>query len=324
MPTQRAKEQTSATLINYGTDVSEAGNIENYTMASRAQNLFFGIHDQDNCLPNPSPHRHEYFQLYVNLKGNTTHFLGSGQRPIRPGTLSFIMPYRVHYIPNDPQGKFYVLNISKEYLLPSLEADVLEMDEISLERAPELAPFRFQELFDFHFDEVDAERMESLCKRMKLEAEAGDIASSILIRSCILEFIGLAWRRYGDRLRDFQDRGIHLQSQKQAVLRLIRYVMKNLAKDISLSEAAAACYLSPTHLAHLLKKETGKTFLEIVTERRFERARFLLVFTNTSINEIGASLGFSDISHFSRRFRQVVGTSPSEYKKIHQSRIDAH
>jgi AraC-like DNA-binding protein/mannose-6-phosphate isomerase-like protein (cupin superfamily) len=297
--------------------------IQNYTMAARAQRSHFGIHDQSNCLPNPTPHRHEYFQIYVNLKGETTHFLGSGQRPIGPGTVSFVMPYRVHYIPNVADGSFYVINISKEYLLPALDLDVLEMDEVGLERAPELAPFRFQGFLDFQFDADDTTRMESLCKRMAVEAQRDDTASSILIRSCLLEMVGLVWRRYGDALRDCEANGLHLQSHKQAVLRFIRYVVKNLDQEITLTSAAAACYLSPTHLAHLLKKETGKTFLEIVTERRIDRAKSLLVFTGASINEVCATTGFTDVSHFARRFKQIVGASPTEYKKLHQRRINA-
>lgn len=300
---------------------SDQESIHNYTMALRAQRPHFGIHDQTNCLPNPSPHRHEYFQIYVNLKGSTTHYLGSGQRPIAPGTISFVMPFRVHYIPNMLDGVFYVINVSKGFLLPSLDMDVLEMEEVPLSRAPELAPFRFQGFMDFRFRGKDFSHLKMLCQRMADEAARQDTASDMLIRACLLEMMGLVWRRYGDALTDYETRGVHLQSRRQAVLRFIRHINKNLSQEITLANAAEACYLSPTHLAHLLKKETGKTFLEIVTERRVDHAKSLLVFTDLSVSEICEGVGFADVSHFARRFKQVVGSSPSEYKKLHRSLI---
>ena len=106
----------------------------------RAQSAYFGIHNQSNCLPNPVAHRHEYFQIYVNLRGETTHYIGDQQRSIRPGTVSFVLPFVVHYIPNQADGQFYVINISKEYLLPSLDLDVFALSDVPLAHAPELAP----------------------------------------------------------------------------------------------------------------------------------------------------------------------------------------
>jgi len=303
--------------------LSDQEGIHNYTMALRAQRPHFGIHDQSNCLPNPAPHRHEYFQIYVNLKGSTTHYLGSGQRPIKPGTVSFVMPFRVHYIPNLPDGRFYVINASKGLLLPALDMDVLEMEEVPLHRAPELAPFRFQGFMDFVFRGKDASRLEALCRSMADEAARQDTASDMLIRGYLLELIGLVWRRYGDALSDHEARGLHLQSRRQAVLRFVRHITRNLRQELTLANTAEACYLSPTHLAHLLKKETGKTFLEIVTERRIDHAKSLLVFTDMPVGEVCENAGFTDLSHFARRFRQIVGLSPTEYKKLHRSQAGA-
>ncbi len=297
------------------------GTIHNYTMAARAQRAYFGIHDQSNCLPNPVPHRHEYFQIYVNVRGSTTHYIGGSQRPIVPGTVSFVLPFLVHYIPNASDGVFHVINVSKDYLLPSLELDVFELTEAPLARAPELAPFRFQHCLDFHFDEDETLQLQALCERMAQEtqhAAVDDTASHLLIRSHVLQLIGMVWRRYGDAFRRCEAQGLVPQSHRQVVLRCIRYITQNLAQELSLADAAQASHVSATHLAHLLKNETGKTFLELVTERRIERAKTLLVFTGAPAAEIGAATGFAEPAHFARRFRQVVGATPSAYRRRFQ------
>ncbi|WP_259651975.1 AraC family transcriptional regulator [Variovorax sp. UMC13] len=295
--------------------------ISNYTMAARAQRAYFGIHDQSNCLPNPVPHRHEYFQIYVNTRGETTHYIGGSQRPIAAGTVSFVLPFLVHYIPNAADGVFHVINISKDYLLPALDLDVFELSEVPLSRAPELAPFRFQHCLDFRFDAHETLQLQDLCERMAQEAQrppGEDTASHLLIRSHLLHLIGMVWRRYGEDFRDCEARGMALQSYRPAVLRCIRYISQNLAQELTLGDAAQASHVSATHLAHLLKGETGKTFLELVTERRIERAKTLLVFTAASAAEIGESTGFGEPAHFARRFRQMVGSTPSAYRRSFQ------
>jgi len=302
-------------------DGEKRASIRNYTMAARAQSAYFGIHDQSNCLPNPVPHRHEYFQIYVNIRGESTHYIGDQQRPIRSGTISFVLPFVVHYIPNPADGQFYVINISKEYLLPSLNLDVFALSDVPLAHAPELAPFRFQHCLDFQFDELDTHYLQQLCERMAQEAlqsPSGDTASNLLIRSHLLNLIGMVWRRYGDKIRSCEASGRHLQPYKQSVLRCMRYITDNLSGELTLGDAAQASHVSATHLAHLLKNETGKTFLELVTERRIERAKSLLVFTSASAAEIGQSTGFGEPNNFARRFRQIVGSTPLAFRRQFQ------
>lgn len=308
-----------------GADATRAGvgraAISNYTMATRAQHAYFGIHNQGNSLPNPVPHRHEYFQIYVSIKGQTTHYIGGEESPIGPGTVSFVLPFLAHYIPNAADGIFYIINISKEFLLPSLDHDVLDLSEVPLARAPELAPFRFQHCLDFRFDEVETLCLQSVCERMEQDArcrQGEETASHLLIRSHLLSLFGLVWKKYGASFHDCDARRLVPQTYKPAVLRCIRYVTQNLARDITLSDAAQASCVSTTYLAHLLKSETGKTFLELVTERRIDRAKTLLAFTAEPAVKIAEDIGFGEPAHFARRFRQVVGMTPSAYRQRFQ------
>lgn len=301
--------------------------ISNYTMAARAQRAYFGIHDQSNILPNPVPHRHEYFQIYVSIHGATTHYIGGHERPIGPGTVGFVAPFMVHYIPNAPDGVFHIINVSKDYLLPSLDHDVFELSEVPLTRAPELAPFRFQHCLDYRFGDADTRKLHELCLEMALEAKgalAEDPASQLLVRSHLLRLFGMVWRQYHDQFLQLDAQGIGLQTHKQAVVRCVRFIVHNLERELTLSDAAQASCVSSTHLAHLLKSETGRTFLELLTERRMERAKTLLAFTSESAANIGGCVGFSDPAHFARRFRQIEGLTPSAYRQRFQEREKRH
>ena len=69
--------------------------------------------------------------------------------------------------------------------------------------------------------------------------------------------------------------------------------------------------------ATLFKKETGKNFLEYVTELRIQKAKNYLIQTDYDIAEIAASVGYGDLKYFSKLFRKNTGLSPSEFRKLY-------
>jgi len=95
---------------------------------------------------------------------------------------------------------------------------------------------------------------------------------------------------------------------------VMAYVREHLHEEMSLNEAAGAAMLSPNYLAHLLKKQTGRTFTELVTARRLERAKELLLTSSARIADIAEQCGFGDAVYFSRRFRLQVGSTPRQFR----------
>ena len=89
---------------------------------------------------------------------------------------------------------------------------------------------------------------------------------------------------------------------------------RNLCSDISLTQVASAVGLHPTYLSRLFKLELGKGFSEFLTDLRIEQAQALLKKHALSIQEVSEMCGFSDISYFCRKFKSVVGVSPSAWR----------
>lgn len=279
-------------------------------MSERASHLDFGIRSQDTALPNPAPHRHEYLQIHVQLQGTTKHFLDGVDCPVVPGTLCFILPFKTHFIPTVPNSRYFILNVSLNYLLPSLDLDPLDLSDIPIERAPELALFRFQSQLDFVLDAQGITAVATLCEAIMKEDAERATGSTIMIRGYLLQLIGLVWRTYGERLKELSNDHPSAAARRQTMTKLLAYFRDNVEQPISLSDAASVVHLSPTYLAHLVKRETGKTFVELLTGRRIARAKELLVHTNLSVKEIAYRSGFTDVAYFSRRFRQVEGCTP--------------
>ncbi|MBV9705682.1 MAG: helix-turn-helix transcriptional regulator [Methylobacteriaceae bacterium] len=94
-----------------------------------------------------------------------------------------------------------------------------------------------------------------------------------------------------------------------------QYMMASLRGDISLSEMAAECSLSPSHFARAFRQTTGQPPHRWLLERRVEHAKELLRCSATTLADAALACGFSDQSHFTRIFSQVVGVSPGAWRR---------
>lgn len=288
--------------------------IRTYSLSERAMGSDFGIHDERSVTRIGDAHRHEYFQIQLNLAGSTRHHVGASARPLEPGSLSFVLPYRVHRVPHPPGSRFFVISFNQRMLRPELDVDPLDLEDVPLERAPELAPFRFQEFLDFRLEGAQLQFAEQACRRMMEENATRRFCSIEMIRANLLLLIGTVCRRYERELLELAATQAQRRSRRDALSRVIRHVRENLAQRITLAAAAAAADLSPNYLAHLLKKETGKTFTALVTERRMEKAQELLAHTTLRISEVAEAVGFEDEAYFARRFRQCFQLAPRDYR----------
>ena len=289
--------------------------IRTYSLAERALAPGFAIHDQSVPSRIGDAHRHEYFQLQLNLAGAAVQHIGASVRPLPPGGLGFVAPYRVHRVARAPGARFYVINFEQRYLRPELDIDPLDLEDMPVERAPELVPFLYQEFMDFRLAGAALAAARSACTEMLEESRAERVCRDEVIRARLLLLLASVCREHAAEIARVAATQPQRRSRRDALARVVRYCREHLERRITLADAAAAAGLSATYLAHLLKKETGKSFVDLLTERRMERARELLAHTPQRIADVAAAVGYDDEAYFARRFRQCVGRSPREYRK---------
>ncbi len=82
----------------------------------------------------------------------------------------------------------------------------------------------------------------------------------------------------------------------------------------SLKELAWHFGVTPNHLGFVFHLTTGEFFTDYLTQRRLERAKILLKDPQLKIYEVANRLGYKNISHFNRIFREKVGMTPREYR----------
>ncbi len=112
---------------------------------------------------------------------------------------------------------------------------------------------------------------------------------------------------------------ILLQSQP-LLSRVFRFIETNYQHSISLREVAEAVGRSPAYLTDLVRRETGKTVLNWIIERRMAEARRLLLETENSVEKIAEAVGYFDRRHFSRQFLRLHKTTPQTWRRTYQNR----
>jgi AraC-like DNA-binding protein len=78
---------------------------------------------------------------------------------------------------------------------------------------------------------------------------------------------------------------------------------------------AEECHLSVNYFGDLIKKETGKSAQEHIQLKLINIAKERIFDPDKSISQIAYELGFSYPQHFSRMFKEHVGSTPSEYRQ---------
>jgi len=91
------------------------------------------------------------------------------------------------------------------------------------------------------------------------------------------------------------------------------------SEDLSIEHMAKRFLLSQSYFSYLFKSITGKTFIEYLNGVRISKALELLKNTDKRVLDICYDVGFRNINHFNRMFRQLMGVSPMEYRKRKES-----
>lgn len=98
------------------------------------------------------------------------------------------------------------------------------------------------------------------------------------------------------------------------VLQVVNYVRRHLSESTSVEVMAKELYISRPYLSLKFKQETGETLTDFILKEKIEEAKRLLRYTDKTSASIGAYLGFSSQSYFSRVFKKYVGSTPGEWR----------
>lgn len=101
-----------------------------------------------------------------------------------------------------------------------------------------------------------------------------------------------------------------------AALRRVRdRIDREFASPLNVEELARGINISSGHLSREFKRAYGESPYSYLMTRRVERAMTLLRRGDLSVTEICFAVGYSSLGTFSTRFSELVGVSPSSYRR---------
>ena len=101
----------------------------------------------------------------------------------------------------------------------------------------------------------------------------------------------------------------------EALCELRNNMHDNPEKEWSIDGICKSINVSRSYLQRMYRQFFGKSIFEELISYRLEKAKRLLIKTNSSVSEIAELCGYASYNHFVRQFRSAENTTPTEYRK---------
>jgi transcriptional regulator GlxA family with amidase domain len=106
-----------------------------------------------------------------------------------------------------------------------------------------------------------------------------------------------------------------VEESNRRMLRARDTMDRDYAEPLDISSLAKIAFVSEAHFIRTFRATFGETPHRYLQRRRVERAMFLLRETERSVSEICLDVGFTSLGTFGRTFSEIVGESPTAYRR---------
>ena len=229
-------------------------------------------------------HAHEYSCLVVVLDGNFEERFEGTKRSVAPGTI-IVRPAGERHSDRFGRDGGRCLNVEMrpEWLACVREA-AAPLDRSAAYTSAELA---------------------LLGRRLHAELVIPDDLAPLAVESLVVEV-------FSDAVRE--DR-CHTNTAPRWLLRTKERIDEDAAAPVTLAALAAEAGVHPVHLATTFRRCFGRTVASHVRNVRLELACRQLIGSDAPLADVALSAGFSDQSHFGRRFKEAIGVTPAVYRR---------
>jgi AraC-like DNA-binding protein len=265
---------------------------DNFTVLSNEGGLTKGL-----------PIKTDHYAVILCLKGSCEKTVGPFTFDVVPGSLHFVSPRYINSYQNASEDLFlYMVLFKHDFLSGSfIREDILNQ---LVEVNPEVAP-----LYNLYEDNYDV--IKELFEKIDNECKQGRPFYLQVVKLLLVELLYEMNRACEKCLLNSAR---HLSRQYYMVYQFKKLVDEHFLILRTVKEYADILNVTPKYLFELVKKETGQTALNVIHNRLYLEAQYLLSSSSYSIKEISDQLGFDTSSHFSRFFKHYAGLNPSSFK----------
>lgn len=261
-------------------------------------------------------HRHEYMQINYVYQGKAKHLINNLEFEVVKGDIFVIPPYVPHMIigDNNSGAEIYEFEFIPEFINQSFT---------NIQNAESFLDFAYIEPFLVSENLVKPRlnlvgkvqvEIENILNEVINEYTSKKSGYDLLIRSLLLKLLVLVGREFSSELQASESSSL-FDRHRDAIRGAVKYIDEHYAEDLKVEYVAKEFMLSQSYFSYLFKSITSKTFIEYLNGLRISKAQELLGSTDNKVIDICYEVGFNNVNHFNRIFRQFVGLSPLNYRK---------
>ena len=277
-------------------------------LSQSSANIPFEIHTmewigQNRWQQNEVPHRHNYFVIVWVKKGAGIHLIDLEKFELQNNTVYCIAPGQVHKLTIEGPAIGYVISFTAEFIgLAEENCDLLFNTGL------------FNSLSSSPVIEVNEElksEMEEMAEKMTKE-----YGNFFLLRSEILKGYLKIFLIYLTRQFDHSNQTETQSKNMDLVKKFLALIEKDFINNRMVNDYADKLLVTPNHLNEVVKKITGFPASHHIQQRVVLEAKRQAAYSSLTMKEIAYQLGFDDTAHFSKFFKNVSGTSFTDFKKM--------
>lgn len=252
-------------------------------------------------------HWHDCFELSYAKSGDGNYDIGNRHYPFEKGELMVINNIEPHRMQAGSQGMNQIIMVFDPSLIWTGSGNLMDFNYIKafVDRG---------EGFNNKIskDNPYYEELNHLIFNIEKEYQAKTTGWQLMIKAKLLELLTLLYRHFRSDTTEGENEKRQLLIRLRPVLNKIE---EQFLSDLDAASMAAILHVTPQHFSVLFKEAVGMNFIDYIVARRMSHAKDMLITTSLGITEIAYASGFHNLSHFNRKFRQLVGTTPSDFRK---------
>ncbi len=261
-------------------------------------------------------HAHKYIQINYVSQGCASHYINGQHFDIYKGDIFIIPPMVEHRIIKKEEAEAEIIEF--EFIPDFINQNFTTIDsaEVFWDFAY-ISPFLVESKLvkpRFNLSGALQIEVERILNEALLEMAQRRSGFELMIKTLLLNLLIIVGREFTNYVSGTDDTGIYA-SKKESILNAINYINENYKEPLRHAQVAKNFFLSPSQFNYLFKYFTSKTFGEYLTSIRMAHALQKLRETDSKIIEIAMDVGYHNINHFNRAFKQYMNMTPSRYRK---------
>lgn len=247
------------------------------------------------------PHRHSFFQILYITEGSGTHIIDFDEYVLKPPTVYFLAPGRVHYYRLETQISGYAILFTDEFLMVNQEDQQL-VSRLTFPDGGVNPPL-------LRIGQQQVGELSDLMANIYAEYQSRNSYRYSTLQAYLHILLVKFQRMYAENSQPVLTNGLHQHAQQFRQL-----VAQHFASEHTVQFYADQMGLNASYLATIVKEVTGESPGQIVRAALTLEAKRLLAHGEQSAEQISNALNFGDPSYFGRFFKREVGVSPTAFR----------